>query len=161
MTNAIEHAVRGLVAVFFTLGNTLLMTPVWLYTSIARKKTSKECPNALQNYLTHFAKAFLYWLTVFRAQPAINTRTPSRLRDWVLMRTFTWIEPVALAKGEKGADESAVFDTTKLPIDLEEREAARRTAGLWFFNPAEPASAPPKAARQSSVLLYFRAWGLS
>jgi hypothetical protein len=158
----VVYVLKGLLAVFLTLGSTFVMTPIWLFRSVTRKSTSKECPNALQNYMTMIARNFIYWLAVIGTQPSINTRTPSRLRDWILCRSFQWVKPapvgVFTGNGDAEKAEKYCFDTTKLPLDLEEKEISKQTAALWFFNPAEKAVLPIKSARKSSVLLYFREW---
>lgn len=158
MTNPVVYVLKGLLAVFLTLGSTFVMTPYWLFRSITRKSTSKECPNALQNYMTMVAKNFIYWLAVTGTQPSINNRTPSRLRDWLLCRSFQWVKPapVGTISNDSEKKQKYCFDTTTLPLDLESKEKKKQTAALWFFNPTEKPELPIKTARKSSVLLYFR-----
>jgi hypothetical protein len=153
MTNAVIHATKGLAVVLATLLETFLKTPLWVWLSYHRQKTSKECPNGIQKFLTLAAKSFLYWLTKMGARPALNTRTPSRLRDWLLCRKFTWIAPASTNRKDAGYS----FDSAMLPVPLTPSEATKRIAGLWFLNPREPAPAMPLGARRESpVVLYFR-----
>ncbi|UZJ55737.1 hypothetical protein CBS101457_005057 [Exobasidium rhododendri] len=109
-------------------------------------------------------------MSVFGAQPALNTRTSSRLRDIVLCRSFTWINPapIGAASATQEDDSSAEgiekdtpfapkpFDSSQLPVPLAEKESTKKTAGLWFLNPKEPATALPiTKMRKSAVVLYF------
>ncbi|UZJ51314.1 hypothetical protein CBS101457_000634 [Exobasidium rhododendri] len=152
MTSAVLHCAKGVAAVSLTLGNTFVMTPMWVWVILSHKKASKGEPNGLQRYLTLFARGFMYWMAVCGAQPALNTRTPSKLRDWILCRKFTWIAPASTTLN--GKKES--FDSSAMPVALKPSEARKRTAGLWYFNPAEPAPRMPlKTTRRSPVVLYF------
>ncbi|TKY86586.1 hypothetical protein EX895_004735 [Sporisorium graminicola] len=138
---------RGTAAALCTTVNVFGMSIVWIYLALTRKKTAAESPNALQVYLTYVARTFLWWLTVFEAQPAHCTRTPSRLRDSLLLREFTWIQPAPVTTKEKSGDG---FDTTNLPLDLEEHEKERKTAAYWFKTPKSLADGP-----KPPVILHF------
>lgn len=147
---------KGGLALVFTLANTLGMTPIWVVQAMLQRRSSTESPNGLQWYLTFSARAFLWWLAVLRAQPSPNTRTPSRLRDWLLCRRFAWVQPVSIS--QRRGTSTPSFDSSTLPLPLDEGEASRRTAALWFLNPREQfvSGQLDKATRKSPVLLYFR-----
>lgn len=160
----------GLFAVICTLLSVFICTPIWLWRSFIRPKTGKGSPNPLQNYLTHCARSFLYWLAAFQAQPSLNTRTPSSLRDTILQRKFVWIEPAKVMKHKNAekddlttvqdANEEMIFDDKDLPIDLEEKEYTKETAGLWFLNPKEEGPIPKDSPRKSPVVLWFREYDI-
>lgn len=162
MTGAVRRiswALRGALALLFTLAHTAGMSPFWLIKALLQKRTTSQSPNALQWYLTYTSRAFLYWMAFFRCQPFPNTRTPSRLRDRLLCRTFTWIEPAPLLRTSTGEKSKLAFDDSSLPVGLDPKESHQRTAGLWFLNRKEPyaySTIVEKSERRSPVLLYFR-----
>ncbi len=86
-------------------------------------------------------------ITIFEAQPAPCTRTPSRLRDSLLLREFTWIQPAPMATKTNAKE---AFDTTHLPLDLEQHEEERKTAAYWFKTPKSQADGP-----KPPVILHF------
>jgi hypothetical protein len=155
----ISWTLRGALALLFTLAHTAGMSPFWLIKALLQKRTTSQSPNALQWYLTYTARAFLYWMAFFRCQPFANTRTPSRFRDRLLCRTFTWIDPAPLLSLTTAEKTALAFDDSTLPVALNTKETQQRTAGLWFLNRKEPYSysaAVEKSQRKSPVLLYFR-----
>lgn len=167
--NVINTFVRGSIAFIFTLTQTLVFTPFWLVSSVLRKRISKESPNWMQVYLCHVTRSFLYWLAFFSVQPARNTRTPSLWRDKFLHRMFQWVQPARTSGTKKSEDEiemdiegangENVFDSAKLPLDVEDKEKDCHIAGLWFLNPKERKSKESMKRfekRQSHVVLWFR-----
>lgn len=138
---------RGTAAALCTTTNVFGMSIIWIFLALKRKKTTAESPNALQIYLTYVAKSFLWWMTIFGTQPNPCTRTPSRLRDSLLLREFTWILPAPLAADGKS---KSGFDTSNLPLDLEEKEKSRRTAAYWYKTRKSMADGP-----KPPVILHF------
>ena len=149
---------RNLLAIVLATANVVSMTPIWLLKALLRKRTTKESPNALQVYLSFTTKVVLWWLAKLEAQPALNTRTPSKLRDRLLMRKFTWIEPAPVSSSKRGTESiKGSFDTSPLPVNLKDSETKRKTAAYWYYNPKERSPCgSARTRRKSPVLLYFR-----
>lgn len=115
----------------------------------------------LQWYLSFHARAMLYWLARWQAQPLCTPKVLVPFWDWLLSRLTVKIKP-AIVRG-KGKSlsrkkEQFIFDDASLPASLKEEEESKETIGLWFFNPEEEYvdAKLQRATRNSPILLYFR-----
>jgi len=155
----ISWFIRGSVALIFTLANTVGMGPFWFCKGILIwSKNPKISPNPIQWFLTFMARSTLFWLAKVGCQPDLNTRTPSKLRDWLLCRRFAWIQPAKVKMVDEASKEKFTFDDSSLPVRLRPQEITKRSAGLWYLNPCEKyvTGQLQKATRKTPVLLYFR-----
>ena len=155
----ISWFIRGSVALILTLANTAGMAPIWLCKGILIwSKNPKQSPNPLQWMLTFVARSMLFWLAKVGCQPALNTRTPSRLRDWILCRRFAWVNPAPVKTVDASPKDKFTFDDSTLPVRLRPHEITKKTAGCWYLNPYEKYANGQlqKATRKTPVLLYFR-----
>lgn len=155
----ISWFLRGSVALILTLANTAGMGPFWLIKGILIwSKNPKLSPNPIQWMLTFMVRATLFWLAKVRCQPALNTRTPSKFRDWILCRKFVWIQPAPVKQNDMSPKGKFTFDDSTLPVRLRPEEITRKSVGLWYLNPFEPFKDGQlqKATRKSPILLYFR-----
>ena len=163
--NPISWFFRGFIAALVTVGIVLIKTPIWFWDIATRPRPTKEYPNGLQIYFTYIARTFLRQCAIYKAQPNPSTRQPSKLRDRLLCRRFTWIEPAPLSSAEheeKRTTAATGFDASPLPVALDVAESKKKTAALWYLNPKEPGDIPTKdQRRQSRVVLYFRECGVS
>lgn len=86
-------------------------------------------------------------------QPALYTRTPTSIEQWISGGTFEWVLPVGRKnRGGKNINEVG-FDDYSLPVKLAVKEANKKTAGIWYRNKRDSS---PLTNRQSPVVLYFR-----